>query len=293
VGLSKTLSWEVAAFAIGQKMFPNYNHRRGIGLKWPRRSLSMKDERLGLYQGIEMSADDLTDEELLAIRHSNPAGAFRRYMQGSRHSSDKQTFLRSWINPDQSDAILECGSSSGKTSVDLARHFSCYCLGVDFDPETAQTSIDNINEYFPELTDRCEFECGDLAQMQFKKQFTKVLMPDFSEHIPDRVFSAILENLRQQLPGTTLYIYTPNRSHIFEIMKHRNFILKNSPAHINVKTRKQLETFLQANGWRVETSKWRRSAIPVIKYFESVLGYVPLLGRLFQRRIIITAQPMT
>lgn len=237
-----------------------------------------------------MSADELTDEELLALDHNDHAESFRSYLRGSRHSNDKQSFLRSWVNPSVGDLILECGSSSGKTSVDLARHSSCYCLGVDFDPSAVQISNSNRDKHFPQLSGHCEFEHADLANMQFEKKFNKVLMPDFSEHIPDRIFAAILENIRKQLEDTTLYIYTPNRSHIFEVLKSRNFILKNPNGHINVKTRGQLERFLEANGWKLESSTWRRSAIPIVKHFESVLGYLPIIGKLFQRRIVITAK---
>ncbi len=239
-----------------------------------------------------MSADELSDEQLLALDHNDHAAAFRGYLRGSRHSTDKQSFLRSWVNPIEGDLILECGSSSGKTSVDFTRYSRCYCLGVDFDPEAVEISKANRDENFPELAGRCEFECGDLSSMRFRKPFNKILMPDFSEHIPDRVFSSILENMREQLRDATLYIYTPNRSHIFEILKHRNFILKNESGHINVKSRKQIEKFLESNGWSVTSSSWRRSSIPVMKYFEAVLGDVPLIGSLFQRRVVITAKPL-
>ena len=238
-----------------------------------------------------MNADDLTDEELRALDHNNHEGAFRGYLNNSRHAADKQAFLRSWVKPGADDRILECGSSSGKTSIDFTRHADCYCLGVDFDLAAVATASANRDQHFPELQERCRFHCGDLASMQFETAFNKVLMPDFTEHIPDRVFSAILKNIGNQLPDTTLYIYTPNRSHLFEILKHRNLILKNEGGHINVKTRRQLERFLAGHGWRVESSTWRRSSIPVIRYFESVLGHLPVVGALFQRRIVLTARP--
>ncbi len=238
-----------------------------------------------------MSADDLTDEELLALDHNNHEGAFRGYLGGSRHSTDKQGFLRSWVKPAAGDMILECGSSSGKTSIDLARHSACYCVGVDFDPHAVDVANRHRDQYFPELTGRCQFKQGDLTKIQFDQPFNKVLMPDFTEHIPDRIFARILANIAAQLRHTSLYIYTPNRSHIFEILKHRNFILKNEGGHINVKTRAQLVAFLESNGWSVQSSTWRASSIPAVKYFESVLGYLPVLGKLFQRRIVITATP--
>ena len=238
------------------------------------------------------SADELTDEQLLALDHNDHNAAFRGYLRQSRHSSDKQAFLRSWVKPQATDRILECGSSSGKTSIDFARHSGCCCMGVDFDPVAVEASVVHRDAHFPELQDRCEFVQGDLAKMQFDIPFNKILMPDFSEHIPDRVFAAILRNLASQFRGASLYIYTPNRTHLFEILKHRNFLLKNEGGHINVKSRGQLEAFLQDNGWRVQSSTWRQSAIPIFKYIEMVFGYLPFVGRLLQRRVVITAIPV-
>ncbi len=82
-----------------------------------------------------MQADDYTDAQLRALKHNDHRAAFEGYMSGSRHARDKQSFLLSWVRPTAQDYILECGSSSGKTSIDFSRHSDCYCLGVDFDPE--------------------------------------------------------------------------------------------------------------------------------------------------------------
>ncbi len=238
-----------------------------------------------------MSADELSDEELLALDHNNHRGAFIGYLNKSRHSVDKHRFLLAWVKPVASDFILECGSSSGKTSIDFASKSACHCLGVDFDPEAVAISSSLRDEYFPDLKDLCSFECGDLAVMPLGSQINKVLMPDFTEHIPDRVFASILENIKRQANGAKLYIYTPLRSHIFEILKHHNFILRNPAGHINVKTRAELIAFLAKHGWEAEHVSWRPSSIPVFKYAEWILGHIPLVGRFFQRRIAVVARP--
>ncbi len=238
-----------------------------------------------------MSADDLTDQQLLLLDHNNHFGAFTGYLNKSRHSVDKQGFLRAWVKPDAGDFILECGSSSGKTSIDFASKCSCRCLGVDFDPDAIAISTALREEHFPELKDLCSFELGDLTAIPLDRQINKILMPDFTEHIPDRVFSGILRNIRTQLQTVRLYIYTPLRSHIFEILKHNDLILRNPSGHINVKTRTELITFLTEHGWEIEHVSWRTSSIPVFKYAEMVLGRIPLIGSLFQRRIAVIARP--
>ena len=239
-----------------------------------------------------MSKEDLTREELLELKHNDHEWAFGLYLKESRLTQDKQNFLVEWVCPSQGDVILECGSSSGKTSIDFARKSKCKVLGVDFDKHAVEVADSMRDRHFPEVADRCQFVCDDLESMRFPEQFNKVLMPDFSEHIPDRVFKRILDNLREQLPYARLYIYTPLRSHLFEILKHRNFVLKNPSGHINVKTRKELVGFLEKNGWKIESIRWRESSIPIFRYIEKTLGHIPVVGALFQRRIAIIAQPV-
>jgi hypothetical protein len=245
------------------------------------------------WVGYLMSENSFSNDELLALNHNDHAWAFQGYLEGSRHSEDKQKFLLAWVNPSENDEILECGSSSGKTSIDFARKSSCYCLGIDFDEAAIEISSSMRDKYFPEVAARCQFEYGNLEEMTFTRGFNKVLMPDFTEHIPDEVFSRILTNIKSQLRDTRLYVYTPLRSHIFEILKHRNIVLKNQSGHINVKTEKELVSFLEENGWCIESITSRPSSIPLFKYVEMVFGHIPLIGRLFQRRIAIIATPAT
>jgi len=238
-----------------------------------------------------LSRELLTREELLELEHNDHEWAFDLYLNQSRHTQDKQNFLFEWVRPSAGDVILECGSSSGKTSIDFARKSHCRVLGVDFDERAQQVATSLRDRHFPELTERCQFVCDDLESMRFPAQSNKVLMPDFSEHIPDRVFTRILDNLAEQLPNARLYIYTPLRSHLFEILKHRNILLKNPSGHINVKTRKELVSFLERNGWQIESIRWRESAIPIFRHIEKILGQIPGIGALFQRRIAIIARP--
>lgn len=238
-----------------------------------------------------MSRENLTKQELLDLEHNDHEWAFGLYLDGARLIQDKQGFLLEWVCPSDGDVILECGSSSGKTSVDFARNSHCEILGVDFDDHARQVATTMRDRHFPELAERCQFVCDDLESMTFSRQFNKVLMPDFTEHIPDRVFKKILDNLARQLPGVRLYIYTPLRSHLFEILKHHDILLRNPSGHINVKTRKELVDFLESNDWQIESIRWRESAIPVFRHIEKLLGHIPVIGILFQRRIAIVARP--
>ena len=223
--------------------------------------------------------------------HNDHEQAFRGYLAGSTHSKNKEQFLLDWLNPSPSDYVLECGSSSGKTCIGLAKHSGCRCLGVDFDDGAVEISSEFRDKYFPELRDRCNFLVGDLTSMQFDKTLTKILMPDFSEHIPDRVLLGILRNLSTQLRNVELFIYTPSRSHLFEILKHRNVILRNPTGHINVKTREELTRILIEGDWSIIESKSHYSSMWYVKLIEQLMAPLPVVGKYFERRIAIRAKP--
>jgi len=265
-----------------------------------------------------------TDEQLLSLQHNDHARAFRWYLEGRRHTIDKQEFLFTWIDPKETDVIVECGSSSGKTCIDLARRSGCRILGIDFDEEAVELARRFRDTYFPELSDRCRFRRDDLTEMTFERNTTKVIMPDFTEHIPDSVFEKTLRNIKRQLPHVLLYIYTPSRTHFLERMRHRNY----PSGHINVKTEEQLRNHLEQKGWSIIHTQWRPSHLPVfigvrmakvtgrvlwapeirrfvgcrcfigdsrnnrrIRRIESLLGRLPVLGLLFHRRAAVVATP--
>ena len=237
----------------------------------------------------KVNSEDLSKDYLLSLEHNDHRKAFLRYLNDNRHVKDKQDFLFSWIKPNSNDIIIECGSSSGKTAVDFTRKSDCYCLGIDFDPEAIVISEEMRDKYFPELKDRCRFKVDDLSTMQFDKKISKVIMADFSEHVPDEILKRILINIGCQLSEAKLYVYTPLRSHIFERMKHHDFILKNVSGHINVKTKKALLGILKETNWEVDSIQWRPSYLPIFRSIESLLGYIPLVGGLFRRKIAIVA----
>jgi ribosomal protein L11 methylase PrmA len=235
--------------------------------------------------------DNWSEEELRKLKHNDHRSAFMSYVNNSEFVQYKHKFLYDWIHPNKNDYILECGSSSGKTCVDFSKRSNCRILGVDFDSEAIEISTELQQKYFPELTKKCKFKQDDLSSMSFDKDITKVLMPDFTEHIPNKVFSNILANIKNQLPDTKLYIYTPDGNHIFEKLKKYNFILKNCEGHINVKTANELKYFLNSNGWEILNYQWRPSHIKYFCFIEKLLSRIPLLGNFFRRRIVLIATP--
>lgn len=229
-------------------------------------------------------------EQLRTLKHNAHDEAFLSYLRKERHAADKAGFLRAWLAPDDRDLIVEFGSSGGKTCVDLSLAFGCRTLGIDFDPEAVRIAEQMRDAHFPQLKDICEFREGDVTTMDFPVETTKILMPDFTEHIPNHVFHELLDNIRDKLPQVCVYIYTPDRNHLFEILKHRGILLKNSPGHINVKRPDEIVRILEEHGFQLIEQRWRPSHLPVWKVVESVMGRAPAIGKHFRRRIAIAAR---
>ena len=250
-----------------------------------------------------MQYDTWSQEDLLALDHNDHEYGFRVYLQstqgipGPGNSLAKYRvglrakYLFFWVAPQPGDVILECGSSSGKTCVDFAKKSGCTMIGVDFDKEAVTISTRLTQEYFPELGSRCQYVCDDLTTMTFDSKITKILMPDFTEHIPDNVFSSVLANIKEQLPEVLVYIFTPVRTQIFEVMKHNGILLKNPSGHINVKTEQAMLDFLKKEGWEIVSADCEPSYILGYRYVESVLGRVPGVGKLFHKKMAIVARP--
>lgn len=236
--------------------------------------------------------DSWSKKDLLGLSHNDHKSSFYAYFNKEPFAMNKHRFLFKWVKPKKKDFILECGSSGGKTCIDFAKRSGCRALGVDFDPLAIKVSNKMMRKYFPNLDKRCTFVEGDLETMHFNSSITKVVMADFTEHIPDRVFRNILINIKKQLPDVTLYIYTPLRTHLFEIMKHRNIILKNTTGHINVKTKQQLIDFLESNQWKILDIKLLPSSIHIYGDIEKLLIKIPIIGSLFSRRIAIITKPL-
>ncbi|MDF1498781.1 MAG: class I SAM-dependent methyltransferase [Patescibacteria group bacterium] len=232
-----------------------------------------------------------TQQELLQLNYRDLERVFLDYLKNkSGHIRDKQHFLLKWVNPRENEVILECGSSSGKTCIDFAKKSRCYMIGVDFDDNAIKVSEKMQKKYFPELNYKCVFIKDDLTKMIFDNKIKKILMPDFSEHIYDNTFRDILNNMKQ-LQDVKLYIYTPVKTHLFEILKHKNILLKSSKEHINIKTENEMIKFLEKNDWRIIEKKWRPSYLPFVRVFEVLLGNMPVIGKYFHRKMAIIITP--
>jgi hypothetical protein len=75
-------------------------------------------------------------------------------------------------------------------------------------------------------------------------------------------------------------VYTPNPSHILEILKNHNIILKKDITHVDYKTMKRLMDSLSNEGFTIKKSYYIESHIPFMKVIERILmNFIPLFRR--------------
>lgn len=97
------------------------------------------------------------------------------------------------------------------------------------------------------------------------------------------------ETFRVLKPGGTFFIYTPNPAHIIERLKAHNFILKQNPTHIDLKSKERLVATLEATGFQIKSAYFTPSFIPVFNFIERIMMPLLVVGNLFQYRTCISA----
>lgn len=183
--------------------------------------------------------------------------------------------------------IVDFGCGDGMLMELLAPFVNSY-TGVDFSPPFIAAALERRARLDIKNS---TFECMDIHEFcgMHKNKFDIAFAMDFSEHVYDKEWIKILSSIRETLePGGVLYMHTPNRDFILEIIKDKNFILKQPPQHIAVRNVQDNERLVQAAGFSEVSSK----LIPhynVLRYLHP-LSFLPVAGRFFQARIFMKSK---
>ena len=134
-----------------------------------------------------------------------------------------------------------------------------------------------------------KFICADATNTGLKKNsFDVAYCCDLVEHLYPEIHNKLISEARRILKkGGKFVIYTPNPTHIFELLKQNNIILKKDVAHVDYKTMARLIESLKNNGFIIKKSFYIESHVPLLRNFEKVfLSYIPIL----RRRIAVLAE---
>jgi len=207
------------------------------------------------------------------------------YARHQRWAQLRFSNARRLVNPQVGDRILEVGCALGHMSV-FFRQFGAEVVGVDI-------SLAAIIEAKKTLgRSGIQFEVGDACNMAFPDSvFDKVAALDIVEHMYQDEFEKMSREIWRVLkPGGKFAIHTPAPTHIIEWMKKRNWILKQSAGHVDIKSMERITATLKEVGFAIDEAFFTGGFVPIIKLVEKVMVPVPWLGKWFRYRICIRAQ---
>jgi cyclopropane fatty-acyl-phospholipid synthase-like methyltransferase len=135
------------------------------------------------------------------------------------------------------------------------------------------------------------FHCGDVVAFcgANPDRFDAAFALDFSEHVYDdqfvRIFRAIHGSLKR---GAPLYIHTPNAEYFMERLKERG-ALTQVEGHVGVRDARQHEVLLSECGFTDVRVRYLAHYLRVASRLHA-LGFLPVVGRLFRARLLLTCR---
>ena len=186
-----------------------------------------------------------------------------------------------------SDELVDFACGNGLLALEVHERVRNY-TGVDFSQpfidlavaRTARIGAANLR-----------FECASIEDFcaAHVRRFDVACAFDFSEHVPDGEWLALLAVIRSSLkPGGRLYLHTPNADFVLEQMKRRNFILRQSPEHVAVRDMEDNLRMLRDSGYSIAQALFVRH-YNVLRFVDP-LRHLPGVGPWFEARIFIEAK---
>ncbi|MCJ7645357.1 methyltransferase domain-containing protein, partial [bacterium] len=134
------------------------------------------------------------------------------------------------------------------------------------------------------------FVIHDVADLSIfeDEYFDKAVAMDLVEHIYQDTFERMVqETYRVLKAGGTLSIYTPCKTHLIECLKAKNFILRQDPKHVSVKSMSEIVSTLESFGFKIDMAYFTPSFFPIFRWIELLMQTIPLWGDLFRYRICV------
>ena len=188
------------------------------------------------------------------------------------------------LAPRPTDRVLDLGCGWGSISFALGAIVR-EVLGLDFS-ERAVASCDRRLRTFGFANVR--FRVGDARATGLgAASFDAVVAADLFEHLyPDDSHEVAAEAFRVLKSGGQFAVWMPCRSHILEVLRNNNIILKRDITHVDYKSMSRMQGILSGAGFRIERAHYAESHLPGFQVVERLaLRWVPLL----RRRIAVLA----
>ena len=184
------------------------------------------------------------------------------------------------------EKIVDIGCGNALALDALKGNFRSY-TGLDFSVpfiEAAKSRARSMN------LQNAEFYCESAQAFTERsvEKFDVALALDLSEHVYDEEWHLILSAIHNMLRvGGRLYIHTPNLDFFIELMKKNDFVLKQFPEHIAVRSMSENKELLTGAGFRL-------TAAHVLPHYNVLsvlhpLSRIPFIGKFFGARLFIEA----
>jgi 2-polyprenyl-3-methyl-5-hydroxy-6-metoxy-1,4-benzoquinol methylase len=187
--------------------------------------------------------------------------------------------------PHRDERVLDLGCGWGT----FCFYFAPLCknvTGLDF----SKKSIELCREFSKKYNhSNIDFVCADAQNTGLKSEsYDVIISADLFEHLYPETFEKVLDECRRLLKkGGKLVIWTPNRGHIFEILKNNNILIKKKICHVDYKSMERILKALKRRHFLIKKSYYDESHVPVLNVLEKLL--LPALPPM-RRRISILAE---
>ena len=180
--------------------------------------------------------------------------------------------------PRPTDRVLDMGCGWGTISYALAPKVR-EVVGLDFSERAiagckARTDLHGL--------DNVVFEVGDARDSGLDAaSFDVVVAADLFEHLyPEDSVAVAAEAFRVLRPGGRIAVWTPCRSHVLEVLKNRDIILKRDVSHVDYKSMRRMKAILAGAGFEIERAYFAESHLPGLRVLERLAQrWMPLLRR--------------
>lgn len=212
----------------------------------------------------------------------------KKYVEtfGVQQSQQRLARLLPLMNLQASDEVVDFACGNGMLLPLIAERVSTY-TGVDFSEDFIAAA--QARQTASGITG-AQFVCADILAFcaQYPAKFDVAFALDFSEHVYDAAWVTILKAIKTSLkPGGRLYLHTPNATFFLEKMKARNFIIKQFPEHIAVRTPEHNVRLVEESGLLIHEVH----LLPhynVLRFLHG-LSRLPWVGQFFKARIFLEA----
>lgn len=186
--------------------------------------------------------------------------------------------------PAPGNRVLDLGCGWGTISFALGSGVG-QVVGLDF----SERAVAGCNARAGQLDlDNVSFVCADARATHLPSaSFDSIVAADLFEHLyPEDSEAVAREAFRVLKPGGRLAVWTPCRTHILEVLKNNNVVLKRDPTHVDYKSMTRMKRLLDDAGFEIERAYFAESHVPGLVAAERLLQrWVPLL----RRRIAVLA----